>query len=415
MIKIVTVVGARPQFIKAATVTRAISHWNRSSEPPDHMQEVVVHTGQHYDANMSAIFFQELRIPEPQYNLGVGSDTHGRQTGKMLSAIEDVLMQEKPDLVLVYGDTNSTLAGVLAAAKLHIPTAHVEAGLRSYNRKMPEEVNRLVADELSQILFCPTVTALENLRREGIVDEEPRQGGAHDLLAGRRVFLVGDVMVDSVLFNSRLAGQKSAILRRLGMPPRDADHGHYVLVTLHRPENVDDPNRLEEIVKVLAEIAKRGLPVVFPVHPRTRCRLHDANKKSISGVKILNMENVLLCEPLGYLDMLQLQSHAFAVMTDSGGIQKEAFILGTPCITLRRETEWIETVERGWNILVGVDANQILLAINSIADWKRPAPPFPSQSPVPHGGSHPFGDGHAAKAIARCLAECFGLNVPRGA
>jgi len=316
--KCVTIVGARPQFIKAATVSRVL----RST--PD-ITEILVHTGQHYDSNMSEVFFDELEIPQPDYHLGIGSGTHGSQTGKMLEAIEAVLIQEQPNWVLVYGDTNSTLAGALAAAKLHIPVAHVEAGLRSFNRRMPEEINRILTDHTSDLLFAPTDTAVKNLLHEGIPEN--------------KVHLVGDVMYDAALYYGAKADTHSQILSKLGLSPRG-----YILATIHRAENTDDAARLQAIFQGLMQVAQE-IPVVLPLHPRTRKALERENLFSEVS------ESLLLIEPVGYLDMVMLEKNACLIATDSGGVQKEAFFYHVPCVTLREETEWVELVEMGWNCL----------------------------------------------------------------
>lgn len=313
--KLLTIVGARPQFIKAAAVSRELRK---------RFREVLVHTGQHYDDNMSQVFFDELEIPRPDVNLTIGSGGHGAQTGAMLAAIEEVLLQEKPDRVLVYGDTNSTLAGALAAAKLHIPVAHVEAGLRSFNRRMPEEINRVLTDHVADLLFCPSQTAVDHLAAEGV------RNGVH---------LVGDVMHEALMHAVSLARERSDVLNRLGVVP-----GEYALATIHRAENTDDPVRLARLVAALQEVA-RGMPVLFPVHPRTKSRLPAL--AGSAGLRLL--------EPLGYLDMVRLEAEAAVILTDSGGIQKEAYWLRVPCVTLREETEWIETVEQGWNVVAGAD------------------------------------------------------------
>lgn len=326
-LKIVTIVGARPQFIKAAAVSRAFR------QAP--VAEVLVHTGQHYDENMSQVFFDELDIPRPAYNLEIAGGTHGMMTGRMLEAIERVLLQERPDWVLIYGDTNSTLAGALAAAKLHIPVAHVEAGLRSFNTRMPEEVNRILSDRISTLLLCPTGTAIANLWNEGITS------GVHD---------VGDVMYDVALFYSDMARNKTTILSKLGLSPRG-----FVLATCHRAENTDDPVRLTAIVEALAGVA-RDVPVVLPLHPRTRQLIAKMNLTR-------NLEGIKAVEPLSYLDMVALEQAAKVICTDSGGVQKEAFFFGVPCITMRDETEWVELVEAGWNTLVGADAARIQRAV----------------------------------------------------
>jgi len=350
-LKIATIVGARPQFIKAAPVSR----WLRL-----HHREILVHTGQHYDYLLSEVFFRELGIPTPDYNLGVGSASHGRQTGEMLARLEEVLLQEKPDWVVVYGDTNSTLAGALAAAKLHIPVAHVEAGLRSYNRTMPEEINRVLTDHLSSLLFCPTDTAVRNLAREGI-----NQG----------VHKVGDVMYDVALWGLEIAEQKSTILETLGVDP-----GNYLLVTIHRPGNTDDPRNLSAIVSALNDVAET---VIFPAHPRTQ--------KALKQWGLHPNSNVRLIEPVSYLDMLMLEKNARMILTDSGGVQKEAYILGVPCVTLREETEWVETVEAGWNILVGANRERIVEAVRNFQ-------PTGERLPL-------FGDGNASRRIVEILTQ----------
>jgi UDP-GlcNAc3NAcA epimerase len=311
--KILTIVGARPQFIKAAPVSGGLVAKG--------IGEVLVHTGQHFDAAMSDVFFKELEIPAPAYNLEVDSLSHGAMTGRMIEKLEPVMLAEKPDMVLVYGDTNSTIAGALAAAKLHIPIAHVEAGLRSFNRRMPEEINRVVADHLSTLLFCPTQTAVRNLNAEGI---------------SKGVHMVGDVMYDMTLAAAMRAERQSTILEALGIAPRS-----YAVSTIHRAENTDDPERLARIMAWLEE-AGREIPIVMPLHPRTRKLMASSGTEPVS---------IRLIEPLGYLDMTRLVHHAAAVFTDSGGLQKEAYFHRVPCVTLRDETEWIETIEAGWNRL----------------------------------------------------------------
>jgi UDP-GlcNAc3NAcA epimerase len=347
--KVVTVVGARPQFIKAAPVSRELRKAHT---------EVLVHTGQHYDGNMSAVFFEELDIPAPDYNLGVGSGPHGAQTGAMLAGIEEILVKEQPDWVLVYGDTNSTLAGALAAVKLHIPVAHVEAGLRSYNRTMPEEINRVVTDHVSELLLCPSQTAVTNLRREGI------STGVH---------LVGDVMADALDLAAERARTRSTILQRLGL----AEHT-YLLATVHRAENTDDPARMRSILAAFDELDE---PLVFTAHPRT--------KRVLQVLGYRPKQHMRLIEPVGYMDMVRLEEGARLILTDSGGVQKEAYWLRVPCVTLRKETEWVETVEAGWNTLAGTDTHQVVEAV-------RAATP---------GACHPllYGDGKAAQRVAECL------------
>ena len=320
--KIVSIVGARPQFIKAAPVSKTL----RASG----IHEILLHTGQHYDYGMSQIFFEELNIPEPDVNLGVGSGLHGQQTGQILIGVEEVLIKERPDWVLVYGDTNSTLAGALAAVKLHIPVAHVEAGLRSFNREMPEEHNRVLTDHCADLLFCPTQTAVKNLANEGITQ------GVH---------LVGDTMYDAVLEFAEIARQRSTILADLNLEPK-----RYLLATVHRPYNTDTPENLQAILSAFSEI---GEIIVFPVHPRTRKMMNSLNLNS-------KTQNLKLIEPVGYLDMLVLEQNALLILTDSGGMQKEAYFFGVPCVTLRPETEWVETVEAGWNVLVRADRRWIV-------------------------------------------------------
>ncbi len=313
-LRVLTIVGARPQFIKAATVTRAM-------RARDDIAEIMLHTGQHFDANMSQNFFDELDMPPPAYTLGIHGGTHGAMTGKMLEAIERVALQEEPDAVLVYGDTNSTLAGALGAAQLRIPLIHVEAGLRSYNRRMPEEINRIVADRLSGLLFCPTRQAVENLAAEGILE------GVHH---------VGDVMYDAVLYARRRGEERSSIVERFGLKP-----GSYSVCTVHRAENTDDGQRFARIMDYLEREAS-DRPIIFPVHPRTR--------KLLGGHRKIG-DRILLIDPVGYFDMHQLLTHAAQVLTDSGGLQKEAYFHRVPCVTLRDETEWVETVKSGWNRL----------------------------------------------------------------
>ncbi len=348
--KIATVVGARPQFIKAAPVSREIRQ---------HNEELLIHTGQHYDENMSDVFFEVLDIPRPDYNLGIGSGSHAWQTAEMMKALEQVFETEKPDFVLVYGDTNSTLAGALVASKMHLPLGHVEAGLRAYNRIYPEEINRIVSDHLSTLLFAPTQTAVDNLSREGIT---------------RGVHMVGDVMYDIALQSAQAARSRD-VVQRLGLK-----EGDYLLVTLHRPSNVDVRETLEGIVEALVHA---GRTVVFPVHPRTRKSLEAF------GLWETLKSKVAVVEPVDYLDFIALLMAAGKVITDSGGVQKEAYFFGVPCVTVRDETEWIETVEDGWNALVGTETEDILDAIHKF----NPA----------GTKSKSFGDGHAAEQIARIL------------
>lgn len=357
--RIVTVVGARPQFIKAAVLSRLL----RQAEG---MEELLVHTGQHYDENMSDVFFTELEIPRPAYHLGVGSGPHGQQTGRMLEAIEKVLLERKPDVLLVYGDTNSTLAGALAAAKLHVPIAHVEAGLRSFNRRMPEEINRVLTDHVSTWLFTPTQAAVENLRREGLPES-----AIHE---------VGDVMYDAARFYG--ARVSTEPIQRLSLKA-----GEYILGTIHRAENTDDTARLRAIWDAVCDIAAL-VPVVLPLHPRTRSML-DKLGWFAAAPKALH-----LLPPQGYLDMIALEKHARLIVTDSGGVQKEAFFHRVPCLTLRDETEWVELVQSGWNRLVPpTSADAVASAVRTaLAQTERPA--------FPEGW---YGGGRAGERILQVL------------
>lgn len=333
--KILTIIGARPQFIKAVSVSEALKERG--------VEEFILHTGQHYDSQMSDIFFRELNLKSPDLNLHIQGRIHGQQTGRMLEAIEQVLIQEKPDRVLVYGDTNSTLAGALASAKLHIPIDHIEAGLRSFNKKMPEEVNRILTDHLSALLFSPTKIATHNLKKEGFTDNQIKE--------------VGDVMYDAVLHFLPLVNQrKTNILDELGIRKKS-----YYLATIHRAENTDDPSRLKEIFRAFESIGKY-VPLILPLHPRTKEKMRSYDIK---------INNVVLTEPLGYLNMIFLTHHAALILTDSGGLQKEAYFAEVPCLTLREETEWIELIEAGWNKLVPVtiDLTEALPAyINEMAN-----------------------------------------------
>lgn len=359
--KVLTVIGARPQFIKAGSVSREIALRARAGV---NIKEILVHTGQHYDENMSDIFFNEMRIPKPDYFLGIGGKTHGAMTGQMIEKIEEILLQEKPDWVMVYGDTNSTLAGALAASKLHIKIAHIEAGLRSFNIKMPEEVNRILTDRISTLLFCPTTTAVDNLHSESINS----WGGAPQIV------LSGDVMLDGALFYKELSKKPTDI----------AISDDFILCTIHRAENTDDKSRLDEIISALNEIAK-DKQVILPLHPRTRKILEAGS---------YNIANLTIVDPLGYLNMVWLLDHCSLVMTDSGGLQKEAFFFKKPCITLRDETEWIELVEMGANVLVGANKNKITSAshnIRSVGDESFTA--------------MPYGSGSASKIIIDSLLE----------
>ena len=362
-IRIITVVGARPQFVKAAAVSRAIAAHNAAGDGPT-IEERIVHTGQHYDEKLSKIFFDELEIPRPAVNLNVGSGSHAAQTAAMLTGLEAELTAHRPDWALIYGDTNSTLAGAMAAAKLGIRIVHVEAGLRSFNRAMPEEINRILADRISSLLMCPTAAAVANLTAEGMTE------GVHQ---------VGDVMYDSVLHNTALSEQRSTIVSDLALEAK----GFY-LATVHRASNTDDPARLGGI---LAALAKMGPPVILPLHPRTRGTL---------GAKPVELgETVRVIEPVAHLDMLALERAARIILTDSGGMQKEAYWAGVPCVTLRDETEWVELVEIGCNRLAGADPARILAAVEEIesADAVLPAT----------ATGDLYGDGHSAERILDAL------------
>ncbi len=350
--KIASIVGVRPQFVKASVVSKQLRK--------DH-EEVLIHTGQHYDYKMNDVFFTELNIPEPEYFLGIGSGSHGYQTGEMLKKIEEVLIKEEPEIVLTYGDTNSTLAGALAAAKLHIRNAHVESGLRSFDRSMPEEINRVLTDHCSDLLFCPTENAVENLKMEGIKDN---------------VYLTGDVMADSLLHNKEIAETRSTILSDLNLKSKE-----YAVATIHRASNTDIKENLQNIVDAFSQLDET---IVFPVHPRTRKLLKEYGlyERLNSAVKLV--------EPLGFLDFIKLMDHSKLILTDSGGIQKEAYILKIPCITLRENSEWGETIQDGWNVLVGTDKAKIFQAVSSF----RPSSKLHRNR---------FGNGDAAEKIASII------------
>ena len=359
--KIATVVGARPQFIKAAALNRTLQKGISS------VQEILIHTGQHYDSNMSEVFFQEMEIPRPHYHLGIGGCTHGAMTGRMLEALETLLIKEKPDWVLVYGDTNSTLAGALAAVKLHIPVAHVEAGLRSFNRKMPEEINRILTDQCSDLLFTPAINATQQLLQEGI--------------PSHKIVQVGDIMYDSVLYYQQKAKACGKILEKLSLSNKG-----YALATIHRAENTDDDRRLEEIFFGLNAISER-LPVILPLHPRTR--------KIIENLGWLEKfhEHFNVIEPVGYFDMLLLESHSKLILTDSGGVQKEAYFFKVPCLTLRDETEWVELVACGVNKLVFPDRNEMVKAFDEMVEI-----PFTCDMGI-------YGHGDASSKILQSLSK----------
>jgi len=365
--RLCTVVGARPQFIKAATVSRIIAAQTA-------VQEIIIHTGQHYDDNMSKQFFDELNIPTPNYQLNTGSGLHGQQTGQMLAKIEEVLLQEKPDWLLVYGDTNSTLAGALAAAKLHIPVAHVEAGLRSFNRKMPEEINRIMADHVSTILFPPTENGHRQLLKEGI--------------SNAQIYNVGDVMYDATLYYNKRNTTRETLVDRLNIKSKP-----YALVTIHRAENTDSHTRLIHIFDALIELSNE-MAIILPLHPRT---LAIASKLEL----LPRLEqHIQIIEPVGYLDMLALEQHASCIITDSGGVQKEAYFNRVPCITLRDETEWVELISNGWNQLCSPNTPFSLLNVIKAGSFeKKPDVTL-------------FGDGDAARKIVKILSEHPGNNYP---
>lgn len=360
--KVVTIVGARPQFVKAAMVSLAFRKFTA-------VEEALLHTGQHYDDQMSKVFFEELEIPEPAYDLGVGSGSHGQQTARMLEGIEAVLLDLRPDAVLVYGDTNSTLAGALAAAKIPVPIFHVEAGLRSFNRRMPEETNRVLTDQVSDVLFAPTEAAVSNLRREGIREEQ--------------IHKVGDVMYDAALYYASRANLKSTILSEMGLAPAT-----YALATIHRAENTNDLDRLRVICGTLSRLAGQ-MPVVFPVHPRTQKVLSQSGLASQLGP-------VRIADPVGYLDMVMLEKNARVILTDSGGVQKEAFFYQVPCVTFRDETEWLELLELGWNRLAPpVSVNSQFRQIETALDG------------TPGNGHRPYGNGDAARRVAELTEAIF--------
>ena len=368
--KIASIIGARPQFIKAATVSRAILANGQSF-----INEVIIHTGQHFDDNMSAVFFKELDIPSPDYNLSIGAGTHGQNTGRMIEAVEDVLIKEKPRWALVYGDTDSTLAGALAAAKLHIPVAHVEAGLRSYNRIMPEEINRILTDQLSTLLFCPTPTAIKNLEREGF---------PHKLSSNmeQQIVNVGDVMYDAALFYAAKAEGKSRIMQDLELNSKE-----FVLATIHRAENTDDPDRLVNIMEALNEIAVE-IPVILPLHPRTLKKLEGLNSLRFT----IRDSRITFIDPLGYLDMVMLEKNSRVIITDSGGVQKEAYFHRVPCVTVRDETEWVELVVVGANLVAGTEKKLVIEAYQKMKDKKIDVKRF-------------YGDGDSARKIIKSICK----------
>jgi len=375
MLRLLTIIGARPQIIKAAAISRAVQNVFA-----DKIEERILHTGQHYDTNMSQVFFDELGIPQPHYNLGVGSGSHGAQTAKMIAGIEQVLMGEQFDGIILYGDTNSTLAGAVAASKLHVPVFHIEAGLRSFNMTMPEEINRIVCDQLSNICFAPTQTAVDNLRREGFMDSPAtfRDGRK------RRICNCGDVMYDNSIYFASMARQHTAILQDLGLTP-----GEYILATIHRDNNTDSPQRLNSILQALADISRQDhIPVVLPLHPRTR-KILESNPASSESANA-----ILVVPPASFFEINMLEQNARIVMTDSGGVQKEAFFFEKPCVILRPETEWVEIVDHGAGIIADADYNRILSAYRQLSDHPVSFP-------------HLFGDAHAAEKILQTILDYF--------
>jgi len=381
MIKIVTIIGARPQIIKAAALSRAIKN-NYS----DKISEIIVHTGQHYDANMSDIFFEELNIPKPNYNLNVGSGSHGKQTAAMIIGIEEILVNEKPQAIVLYGDTNSTLAGAIAASKIHIPIVHIEAGLRSFSKAMPEEVNRIMCDHISTLLFSPTKTGLSNLIKEGFNKDAKEPYNANN----PKIYHCGDVMYDNSLFFSEVAEGKTNIIEKLKL-----EKGKFILATIHRNNNTDEPERLNSLFKSLNDISlKYNLQVVLPLHPRT-AKLLESNLSKQNLANIRSNPALKITEPASFLEMIALEKNCKLVMTDSGGVQKEAFYFEKPCIILRPETEWVELVECGTAIIADADEQRIKNAFDKLILHSEMK--FPKL----------YGDGRAAEFICGEMVKCF--------
>lgn len=378
MIRLLTVIGARPQIIKAAAISRAVREKFQGE-----IEERILHTGQHYDANMSQVFFDELGIPAPDFNLGVGSGKHGEQTAKMIAGIEEILLSEHFDGVILYGDTNSTLAGAVAASKIHVPVFHIEAGLRSFNMSMPEEINRIVCDQLSSILFTPTETGYDNLMKEGFGESKATfQNGK-----GRVVFNSGDVMYDNSMYFSSLAEQNSSILHDIGVAPNG-----YILTTIHRPNNTDNPSRLSDILSTLVSLAEEdGISLVLPLHPRTK-KLMGTNLKPEVYEKLMNSPLVKIIPPASFFDIIVLEKNARIVMTDSGGVQKESFFFEKPCVILRPETEWVEIVEHGAGIITDADPEKIKDAYSKLLGTH---PKFPQL----------FGDANASIKILQTIED----------
>lgn len=382
MYRIVTIIGARPQIIKAAALNRVIQN-----QYAHQLQEIIVHTGQHYDDNMSNVFFDELKIPKPDYNLNVGSNTHGKQTAMMLEKIEEVLFNIKPDGLVIYGDTNSTLAGAIAAAKLHIPVFHIEAGLRSYNKKMPEEINRIVADHTSTLLFCPTQQAVKNLEKEGF----KRHTTNHAHINHPKIILSGDVMYDNSLYFSKIAEKKSDILQRLKIKKEE-----FVLCTIHRDNNTDVVERLNNIFKALIDISKE-IKIILPLHPRTK-KMLPIHLNPVLHKQLKTSNNIVITEPVSFLEMTILEKNCMMVITDSGGVQKEAYFFKRPCIVLRPETEWVELLDTGTTLLADAKYEKICSAFHSLKN-------ISIDKFIPF-----YGDGHAAEKIAEDILSFFQSN-----
>ena len=382
--KIVTIIGARPQIIKAAALSRAIRmHY------AGQIQEIIVHTGQHYDENMSQVFFDELQIPRPDYNLHVGSASHGVQTARMTEGIEEILIKESPEFIVLYGDTNSTLAGAVAAAKIHVPIVHIEAGLRSFNKAMPEEINRIVCDHCSTLLFSPTVAGTDNLRKEGFaMDNEPPF-----TIDNPKVFHCGDIMYDNSLYFSELAEKKTDILSRLNL----GGGKPFILATIHRDNNTDQPKRLSAIFNAILRLSQE-CRIVLPLHPRT-AKLLRTNMDSEKQAQVFGTPNITITPPVSFLEMIALERNAQLIMTDSGGVQKESYFFKKPCIILRPETEWVEIVDTGNARLADADENRIMEA------WEH----FKANPPVCF--PEIFGDGHAAEFILEKMLENFSSKV----
>ena len=378
MIKIVTIIGARPQIIKAAALSRAIK-----SKFSKEIEEIIVHTGQHYDANMSGVFFDELQIPKPNYNLSVGSGSHAKQTATMLTGIEEILVEEKPQAIILYGDTNSTLAGAIAASKIHVPIAHIEAGLRSFNKAMPEEINRITCDHCSAFLFSPTKAGYDNLVKEGFKPDAKTPYNINN----PKIYHCGDVMYDNSLHFASIAEKKSKVLEKYNL-----QKGNFILATIHRDNNTDIPERLNALFSALFDIHKNNkTAVVLPLHPRTKKCVNEYLDKALLE-KISNSKQFIICEPLPFLDMIMLEKNCSLVMTDSGGVQKEAFYFEKPCVILRPETEWIELLACGAAVLADADKWKVVTAYNTFSNNKQSFPKL-------------FGDGHAAEFICNELVK----------